>query len=76
MVPAGLLSEDDRKVLAAHRAGITDVILPARNEADCDDIPEKVSDDVTVYFASDVREVLALALEPAATAAGFSQTAA
>lgn len=58
-----------QKVLAAHRAGITDVILPARNEADCDDIPEKVRGDITVHFASDVREVLALALEPATTAA-------
>jgi ATP-dependent Lon protease len=47
-----------------------------RHRFTVDDIPEKVRDDVTVYFASDVREVLALALEPAATAAGFSQTAA
>ena len=53
-----------QKVLAAQRAGITDVILPARNEADLDDLPEAVRDAMTVHFASDVREVLALALEP------------
>ncbi|HEV2069410.1 MAG TPA: endopeptidase La [Acidimicrobiales bacterium] len=53
-----------QKVLAAQRAGITDVILPARNEADLDDLPEAVLDAMTVHFASDVREVLALALEP------------
>jgi ATP-dependent Lon protease len=54
-----------QKVLAAHRAGITDVILPARNEADLDDVPEKVREDITVHLISDVRDVLALALEPA-----------
>jgi ATP-dependent Lon protease len=58
-----------QKVLAAHRAGITDVILPARNEADLDDLPEAVREVITVHLASDVREVLALALEPAATPA-------
>ena len=55
-----------QKVLAAHRAGLTEVVLPARNEADLDDVPEAVREAMTVHLASDVRQVLALALEPAA----------
>jgi ATP-dependent Lon protease len=58
-----------QKLLAAHRAGITDVLLPARNEPDLDDVPEAVRDLLTVHLVEDVREVLALALEPATTAA-------
>ncbi len=60
-----------QKVLAAHRAGLTEVVLPARNEADLDDVPEAVREALNVHFASDVREVLARALEPepAATSA-------
>ncbi|MCU1616131.1 MAG: hypothetical protein JWO98_3671, partial [Frankiales bacterium] len=58
-----------QKLLAASRAGITDVLLPARNEPDLDDVPEAVRDLLTVHLVSDVREVLALALEPAGTAA-------
>jgi ATP-dependent Lon protease len=57
-----------QKLLAAHRAGITDVLLPARNEADLDDVPAEVRAALSVHLVSDVREVLALALEPAATA--------
>ena len=51
-----------QKVLAAHRAGL-DVVLPARNEADLDDVPEAVLEDITVHLASDIGEVLAVALE-------------
>ncbi|TFV86140.1 endopeptidase La [Blastococcus sp. CT_GayMR16] len=58
-----------QKLLAAHRAGITDVLLPARNEPDLDDVPAAVRDVLTVHLVSDVRDVLALALEPATTAA-------
>jgi ATP-dependent Lon protease len=54
-----------QKLLAAHRAGITEVLLPARNEPDLDDVPEAVRDLLTVHLVRDVREVLALALEPA-----------
>jgi ATP-dependent Lon protease len=57
-----------QKVLAAHRAGLTEVCLPARNEADLDDVPEAVREAVVITFASDVREVLARALEPASSA--------
>ena len=62
-----------QKVLAAHRMGITDVILPARNGPDLDDVPEAVLAQVTVHLVEDVREVLELALEPepaASTATG------
>jgi ATP-dependent Lon protease len=55
-----------QKLLAAHRAGITDVVIPARNEPDLDDLPEAVRDELTVHPVSDVREVLAIALQDAA----------
>jgi ATP-dependent Lon protease len=58
-----------QKVLAAHRAGLREVILPARNGADLDDVPEAVRETVTFHLVEDVRQVLDLALEPAAQAA-------
>jgi ATP-dependent Lon protease len=58
-----------QKLLAAHRAGITTVLIPARNEPDLDDVPQSVREQLTVHPVSDVREVLAIALEPAAVAA-------
>ena len=54
-----------QKLLAAHRAGLTEVILPARNGVDLDDVPEAVRDDLTIHLVTDVREVLDLALEAA-----------
>jgi ATP-dependent Lon protease len=54
-----------QKVLAAKRAGLKEVILPARNEPDLDDLPKTVRDEMTIHLASEVSEVLALALEPA-----------
>ncbi len=57
-----------QKLLAAHRAGITTVLLPSRNEPDLDDVPESVREALTVHLVSDVREVLELALEPAVSA--------
>ena len=53
-----------QKLLAAHRAGLTEVVLPARNEADLDDLPETVRKAMTIHLASDVRQVLDWALEP------------
>ncbi len=58
-----------QKLLAAHRAGITTVLIPSRNGPDLDDVPEAVRDALDVHLVSDVREVLALALTPAATTA-------
>jgi ATP-dependent Lon protease len=60
------------KVLAAHRAGITRVILPSKNERDLDDVPESVKDDLEVIFAADMSEVLAAALEDSAAPLGSS----
>jgi ATP-dependent Lon protease len=54
-----------QKVLAAHRAGLKEVILPARNGADLDDVPDAVRETVTFHLVEDVRQVLELALEPA-----------
>jgi ATP-dependent Lon protease len=54
-----------QKLLAAHRAGLTTVLLPRRNEPDLDDVPASVREDLTIHLVSDVREVLDLALEPA-----------
>ena len=54
-----------QKVLAAHRSGIREVILPARNGVDLDDVPEQVRADMTFHLVDDVRDVLDLALEAA-----------
>ena len=54
-----------QKLLAAHRAGITTVLIPQRNEPDLEDVPDAVRDQLEVHPVSDVREVLELALEPA-----------
>ncbi|MDQ6838300.1 MAG: endopeptidase La [Actinomycetota bacterium] len=54
------------KVLAAHRAGLTEVILPARNEPDLDDIPVEIRQAMTFHLASEVSEVFDAALLPAA----------
>jgi ATP-dependent Lon protease len=64
-----------QKLLAAHRAGITTVLIPQRNEPDLDDVPAEVLEELTVHPVADVRDVLRLALEPgsAAPAARESQ---
>jgi ATP-dependent Lon protease len=62
VLPIGGLKQ---KVLAAHAAGLTDVILPERNRGDLDEIPEEVRDQLTFHPVMDVQEVLDLALEPA-----------
>src|SRR5262252_6348658 len=54
-----------QKLLAAHRAGVTTVLIPQRNEPDLDDVPAEVLAKLDVRPVSDVREVLELALEPA-----------
>ncbi len=55
-----------QKVLAAHRMGLKEVILPKRNEKDIDDVPETVRKAMTFHLASRVEDVLHHALEPAA----------
>jgi ATP-dependent Lon protease len=54
-----------QKVLAAHAAGLTDVILPERNRGDLDDVPAEVREAMTFHLAMTVDEALAVALEPA-----------
>ena len=61
-LPIGGLKQ---KVLAAHAAGLTDVILPERNRADLDDVPQDVRDAMTFHPVMTVAEVLEAALEPA-----------
>ncbi|WP_369233423.1 endopeptidase La [Streptomyces sp. R21] len=59
-----------QKLLAAHRAGVTTVIIPKRNEPDLDDVPAEVLDKLDVHAVTDVRQVLELALAPATNGAG------
>ena len=61
VLPIGGLKQ---KLLAAHRAGITTVLIPSRNEPDLDDVPAEVRQALTVHPVSEVRDVLELALEP------------
>jgi ATP-dependent Lon protease len=61
-----------QKLLAAHRAGITTVLIPKRNEPDLEDVPEGVRDQLEIHTVSDVREVLNLALEPATSPAAVA----
>jgi ATP-dependent Lon protease len=62
VLPIGGLKQ---KVLAAHAAGLTDVILPERNRADLDDVPDDVREAMTFHPVMTVGEVLDVALEPA-----------
>ena len=61
-----------QKALAAHAAGLTDVILPERNRGDLDDIPEEVRNQMTFHPVMTVQEVLDRALEPARDVAHLS----
>jgi ATP-dependent Lon protease len=58
-----------QKVLAAHAAGLTTVILPERNRGDLDDVPEEVREAMTFQFAMTIDEALGVALEPSAVPA-------
>jgi ATP-dependent Lon protease len=51
-----------QKVLAAHRAGLREVILPTRNEGDLDDVPDQVREEMTFHLAEAVDDALAVAL--------------
>jgi len=57
-----------QKLLAAQRAGVTTVFIPARNEPDLDDVPAEVLAALTVHPVKDVAQILAQALEPLAQA--------
>ena len=60
VLPVGGVKE---KVLAAHRAGIKTIILPAWNKKDLEDIPKKVEKDIRFHFVDKMLDVIALALE-------------
>jgi ATP-dependent Lon protease len=64
-----------QKLLAAHRAGLTEVIVPARNEPDLDDVPEEVRAELKIHVLADVKDVLALALRPAVAPADLAAVA-
>src|SRR5687767_11314269 len=66
VLPIGGLKQ---KVLAAHAAGLTDVIIPERNRGDLDDVPADVREQMTFHPVMTIGEVLDLALEPAPTPA-------
>jgi ATP-dependent Lon protease len=51
-----------QKVLAAHRAGLSEVVLPARNEPDLEDVPDAVRSEMTFHLASEIGQVLEFAL--------------
>jgi ATP-dependent Lon protease len=65
VLPIGGLKQ---KVLAAHAAGLTDVVIPERNRADLDDVPERVREELTFHPVMSLDEVLDTALEPAKSA--------
>ena len=61
-----------QKVLAAHRSGLKEVVLPRRNEGDVEDVPEQVREELAIHLADEVADVLSVALgaeEPAAATA-------
>jgi ATP-dependent Lon protease len=60
VLPIGGLKQ---KVLAAHRAGLKEVILPKRNEGDLDDVPEQVREEIAFHPVETIDDVLAIALE-------------
>jgi len=62
VLPVGGIKE---KVLAAHRAGLKTVIMPKRNEADLEDLPDEVREAINFIFAETVDDVLNAALPPA-----------
>jgi len=67
VLPIGGLKQ---KVLAAHAAGLTEVILPERNRGDLDDVPADVREAMTFHPVMSVAEVVEQALEPAPAKVG------
>ena len=65
-----------QKLLAAHRAGLTDVILPERNGPDLDDVPADVLETITIIPTIDVAELVGLAMEDLVSAGSDTMVAA
>jgi ATP-dependent Lon protease len=64
VLPVGGIKE---KMLAAHRAGIKRILLPERNEKDVVDVPEEIRNEMELVFCKNVDDVLAAAIDAAAT---------
>jgi ATP-dependent Lon protease len=71
VLPVGVIKE---KLLAAHRAGIKTVLLPARNEHDLDDVPKDVRASMDIHLMKRVDEVLPLVLAPVRSSVPPSQS--
>jgi ATP-dependent Lon protease len=71
VLPVGGIKE---KLLAAHRAGIKEVLLPARNEPDLDDVPKDVRAELTLHLVKRIDQVLPLVLEPSIAPPRLPQT--
>ena len=69
VLPIGGLKQ---KVLAAHAAGLTDIVIPERNRADLEDIPENVREEIAFHPVMSIGEVLNLALEETPVQPGVS----
>jgi ATP-dependent Lon protease len=67
VLPVGGIKE---KLLAAHRAGIREVLVPAQNERDLDDIPKDVRDQLKIHLIKRMDEILPLVLEPPSAPSG------
>jgi ATP-dependent Lon protease len=66
VLPIGGLKQ---KVLAAHAAGLTEVVVPERNAADLDDVPREIREQITFHIVGTVDVVLERALAPTVLAA-------
>ena len=66
VLPVGGIKE---KLIAAHRAGMRHILIPAKNEKDLRELPDSVRDELNVTLVRDVSEVLEYALTPIADAA-------
>jgi ATP-dependent Lon protease len=73
VMPIGGLKQ---KLLAAQRAGLTEVFIPQRNEPDLDEVPEDVKAALRITLVGDVRDVVRGALEPAVAGGGTARTTA
>ena len=72
VLPVGGIKE---KSLAAHRAGITRVVMPERNRKDVDDIPEEVRNELEIFFVKRMEDALELVLEESSASETSSATA-
>ena len=70
MLPVGGIKE---KVLAARRAGVTQVILPKKNEKDLEDIPEHVRAQMTFHFVEEMDDAFRIALNDPDLGKGASE---